>query len=517
MVHEIKKRKFSVKFREFVSSPFFIPVLLLLFIVITLPIVYLVSSKPVDIRQRAATGPTATINATPPAGNVAPGQSFTVDLVIDGGGQIFNASQATVAVSSNLTVQSVNILPPASGGCNFTFANSDSAPSVSNLSFAGAILNGSSSTCTLYTVTLQANSVGTGSITITNGQVKSQVDNSEIFLSSQNAIYAISNTPPAPIAQSVMYLNPSSSSVSNGQNFSVDLKINTNGQSVNATETDIIFPSNLLSVVDVSSVNGDFATEAIKTVTNGKISVAYGSIAPKSGDLQVVKVNFQAINSGIADVTLENSSVVSSVSNTEVLKNTIGGVYTITGAGVTATTTPIPTATTAPQVPTATTAPQAPSATPTTAVQPTATPNPNAQLSVSISNTLTGTYTSTQTFMGTKSSNASSVFVNNSTSGVTYPSPTSWQVVIQLSSGQNTIAVFGQDTSGNKSNTVTTNMRLHRLADINGDDLIDLTDLSMFGTDWEKTGNFNHLLSDMNPDGVINLTDFSVFAKAYGN
>ena len=67
MVHEIKKRKLSVKFREFVSSPFFIPVLLLLFIVITLPIVYLVSSKPVDIRQRAATGPTATINATPPA------------------------------------------------------------------------------------------------------------------------------------------------------------------------------------------------------------------------------------------------------------------------------------------------------------------------------------------------------------------------------------------------------------------------------------------------------------------
>ncbi len=58
---------------------------------------------------------------------------------------------------------------------------------------------------------------------------------------------------------------------------------------------------------------------------------------------------------------------------------------------------------------------------------------------------------------------------------------------------------------------------MHKLADINGDGLVDLTDLSMFATDWENTGSLNHILSDMNADGVIDLEDFSILARQYGN
>ncbi len=55
MVREIKNKHLSKVVKGFFSSPFFIPYLILFFVMITIPIVYLVSSNPLEIRQRAAT------------------------------------------------------------------------------------------------------------------------------------------------------------------------------------------------------------------------------------------------------------------------------------------------------------------------------------------------------------------------------------------------------------------------------------------------------------------------------
>jgi hypothetical protein len=55
MVREIKNKPLSKVVKGFFSSPLFFPYLILFFVMITIPVVYLVSSYPLEIRQRAAT------------------------------------------------------------------------------------------------------------------------------------------------------------------------------------------------------------------------------------------------------------------------------------------------------------------------------------------------------------------------------------------------------------------------------------------------------------------------------
>ena len=55
MVKELKRKPFSKVFKGLFSSPFFIPYAILFFVMITIPVVYLVALNPLEIRQRAAT------------------------------------------------------------------------------------------------------------------------------------------------------------------------------------------------------------------------------------------------------------------------------------------------------------------------------------------------------------------------------------------------------------------------------------------------------------------------------
>ena len=298
------------------------------------------------------------------------GQQFVVNLVIDGGGQAFNAAQASVSIPSNLTIQNLTITPPASGGCNFTFVTTKFTPTITDPSFAGAVLNGSvQQSCILYSMVLQGNVAGIGTITISRGSVKAYANSGEIILSTQNGVYTI-------------------------------------GSAITPTPTPII-PTPTVVVPPTA-----FPTP-----------------------------------------------------------------------------TPIPTI--APTV-TQVVAP------PTFDSQP------------------TDTYQTTVNITGTSGSGLS-VFLNNTTAGITYPTTTTWQYSALLTQGLNTFTAYAQDATGNKSANIALSITLHRLGDINGDGAIDLTDLSMFATDWANTGTFNYALSDMNSDGIIDLTDFSILAKAYGN
>lgn len=328
--------------------------------------------------QNAATSKTATISVAPSTGSFALGQQFLVNLVVDGGGQAFNAAQAAVAVSSNLTVVNLTVTPASSGGCNFTFVNNKNTPTATSPSFAGAILNGSSTSCIVYSMTLQANASGTGTITLTKGSVKAYVNSAEIFLSATSGSYTL-------------------------------------------------------------------------------------------------------------------------------------------GAAPTATPTPIlPTATPTPAPPTATPTPIPPTATPTPTNTPLQPPTIDPQP--------TDTYLSSLTLTGAKMTSAVAVFVNGSSAQVIYPTATTWQIPVVLTAAvanaaatPTTFTVYAVDSLGNQSASTSISITNHRLGDMNGDGVIDLTDLSMFATDFENTGTLNYALSDMNGDGIIDLTDFSILAKAYGN
>ncbi|OGH24840.1 MAG: hypothetical protein A3B47_00020 [Candidatus Levybacteria bacterium RIFCSPLOWO2_01_FULL_39_24] len=356
---------------EFISLDRFLKFTIVIFLLIAFSTPFIVANKQIFI-PNAAANKTATISVSPPSGSYSIGQQFIVNLVISGGGQAFNAAQAAVAVSSNLTVQTLDIVPAPSGGCNFTFPNQKATPTPGNPSFAGAILNGSSTQCILYSLTLSANGAGTGTITLSKGSVKAYSNNSEILLSLQSGSYTI---------------NP------------------------------VVSP--------------------------------------------------------------------------------------------TPTSTPVPTPTSTP----------APTPTPTSV--PTDTPTPAPTIAVvpppTIDQQPLDTYSISLNLTGAKDIIVASVYINSDASLTTYPTSTTWQYPATLTLASNTFIVYGQDNLGNKSSNVSITINVHRPGDINGDSIIDLTDLSMFGTDWENIGNLNYALSDMNNDGLIDLTDFSILAKAYGN
>ncbi len=355
----------------------------MLLIIISTPFI---TGELLSLIQQAASNKTATINIDPPSGTFSVGQEFTVDLVIDGGGEAFNAAKADVTVSSNLTVKSLTITPISSGGCNFVFINANKTPKTSDPSFAGAILNGSSLHCNLYTLTLQTTATGNDTIMLKSGSVKSYADHNEILLSMQDGSYSIA-----------MPVTPT------------------------PTSTPTPVPTNTPTPIPTSS-----------------------------------------------------PTPIPTTSPTPIL---------------TATPTPIPTVT------------------PTTI--PLEPPTINAMPSE--------TYQNSILLSGSRLPTVITVFVNNSSANVIYSSASTWQFLASLTLGLNTFTIHGQDTTGNISTSTSTNISLHRLADINGDSVIDLIDLSIFGSDWDNTGTLNSPLSDMNNDGIIDLTDFSIIAKEYGN
>ena len=369
MVHEIKYKKLFDRIKGLASTPFFIPILFLFFLLVTIPVITFITSKPVDIRQRAASSDlTAKMLIEPSSGTFVLGQTFTAYVVIDGGGQMFNALQSNVAVSSNLTLMSVSQVQPEAGGCRVTYINQRKTPSISDPSFTGAILSGSSEKCTLYSMTLLANSIGNGAILLTKSAIKSYATHQDILQYVQDGNY---------------------------------------------------------------------------TIGSGASPTPSPTIAP------------------------------------------------------TPTASPIPS--------------------PTPTPSPTIAPTPNILAPPTVNSLPLSTYQEQLYLLGTKSVNTALIYVNNSSLGVIYPSQTSWEFSKMLSLGVNNFNVYGQDASGGRSSTVSFTISLHRLGDISGDGIVDLTDLSIFGIDWEKTGYFNNLLSDMNNDGIVELTDFSVIAKAYGH
>jgi hypothetical protein len=125
-----------------------------------------------------------TIEVAPQSGSFR--DPFTVSLVIDGHGETFNAAKATVTVSPTLAI--TDLVP---GNCNFSYLLS---PNTNNPSFEGAILGGSAQKCTVYTLTLQGVTKGSGTVAVTKARVLRFGDAVDIFSSVQNGSYTLTGT-----------------------------------------------------------------------------------------------------------------------------------------------------------------------------------------------------------------------------------------------------------------------------------------------------------------------------------
>lgn len=191
MVRAIKKEKLSKKIKRIISSRFFIPIAFLVFVVITVPIIQFLSTGTLDIRQRAAAPtPTATLNISPSSAEFIIGQTLSATVIIDGGGQAFNAAQADISISNNLQVTALTVIPPDQGGCNFTFSKRK-VPTTTSPSFSGSIASGFSQNCSLFTMTLRVSAIGNGMINLSRAAVKAYKGNWDILYATQNGNYTL--------------------------------------------------------------------------------------------------------------------------------------------------------------------------------------------------------------------------------------------------------------------------------------------------------------------------------------
>lgn len=135
------------------------------------------------LTPRLVLAASTTIGLSPQSGSFS--NQFTASVVIDGHGDIFNAAQATVNVSSNLTISNLEL-----GDCNFSFLTT---PGITSPSFAGVILGKSSQKCTVYTMTLTPVANGNGTISLSNASVKRYGDAVDILSSVQNGAYTLNS------------------------------------------------------------------------------------------------------------------------------------------------------------------------------------------------------------------------------------------------------------------------------------------------------------------------------------
>lgn len=163
---------------------------------------------PLFVAEEKAYAGAASVNTIPSSGSYRTNQSFQVDINVDGAGARFNAAKADVVVSPSLSVQSLRL-----GSCKFAYVKT---PTQANPSFVGVILGNSSTSCTAYSLIIQAIGPNQGTITISNASVKEYKTAQEILGKTTSGTYVLpagSGFSGNPITPTVAPVN------SNGSNY----------------------------------------------------------------------------------------------------------------------------------------------------------------------------------------------------------------------------------------------------------------------------------------------------------
>lgn len=133
-----------------------------------------------------------------------------------------------------------------------------------------------------------------------------------------------------------LYLDPASATVSEGDTFDVDVRVDTDGEDVNAAEAQLLYSASDLSFVEIDSSSSAFEVEASESGGSGEVTISRGTTTPQSGDLLLSTVTFEAVAGGVTtDITFDeaDSAVVRESDNQDILTSTTGGSYTLESTG----------------------------------------------------------------------------------------------------------------------------------------------------------------------------------------
>ena len=114
-----------------------------------------------------------------------------------------------------------------------------------------------------------------------------------------------------------LYLSPGSQTVAQGNTFTVSVRTNISGDSANAVQAYLNYPTASLDFVRINTAGTSFEIQAENGGGSGNVQIVRGSVSGVSGDKFVASVTFRAkVSTGTASISLTDASkVVSSSSN----------------------------------------------------------------------------------------------------------------------------------------------------------------------------------------------------------
>ena len=126
-----------------------------------------------------------------------------------------------------------------------------------------------------------------------------------------------------------LYLVPENKTVKIGEEFNMDVRVDTDGVGINATQAEIKFPVGILEVVEIDKKGSLFnfwAEEPTVSEQFGTINFIGGSAKGVSGtSLQILKIKFKAVVSGLAEITISDVVIAASDGRgTNVLRSVLG-------------------------------------------------------------------------------------------------------------------------------------------------------------------------------------------------
>lgn len=119
-------------------------------------------------------------------------------------------------------------------------------------------------------------------------------------------------------------------------------------------------------------------------------------------------------------------------------------------------------------------------------------------------------FDNTVTLYGSRAA-GTTIEINGSSEGVTYPTSTSWQATVTLDDGENDVEIVAVSSTGVESEPTTVVVDQREVGDVNDDNRIDDYDLSLLVRSW----NSDDPESDFNEDGEIDDYDFSLFVSRW--
>ncbi|OGY25375.1 MAG: hypothetical protein A2Z11_00780 [Candidatus Woykebacteria bacterium RBG_16_43_9] len=127
-----------------------------------------------------------------------------------------------------------------------------------------------------------------------------------------------------------IYLSPGGATIAQGSSFSVSVRVNTGGKSVDSVQANLSYQTDKLDFIGISYGGTEFEIQAESSGGSGSVRMGRGTLSAKSGDVLVGTITFSAkVNSGSAAVSFTSGTVAVKAGAT-VVSATSGGTYSFT-------------------------------------------------------------------------------------------------------------------------------------------------------------------------------------------